>query len=206
MPTPPFVTVGDVMRYDIVTASVLHQCRMTFHARCTVATGGLVEYEELANLIDAAVRPACRAMMVDTTFFEYIEIARLTPLPQSDFKRSSAGVIANLVAQDELPRMNCGIITKKTGIAGKRFRGRVYVPHAGEADNFATAQPTAGYMALMTTLANLTLVPRGYVGGAGNVQIDPVLYHRTTRTYNDITAFQVRPYWATQRRRNRHPF
>lgn len=94
-----------------------------------------------------------------------------------------------------------GICTLKTALAGRKYRGRFYMPFP-VADNVDTdGSPNAGYVADLDTLAgdivtDITITPAG-----GSSEISPVIWHKATSTFTPVTGHTARKEWATQRRR-----
>jgi len=98
--------------------------------------------------------------------------------------------------------MVAGILTKLTASAGVRYRGRVYLGYLTETANDTDATPTAAGRALMQALATDMAIGDTIVGVGGSTGINPVIFHKDTKTSTYITGMNARDYWGTQRRRN----
>jgi len=94
-----------------------------------------------------------------------------------------------------------GVITKTTGLAGRKFRGRFYAPFPIETDN-VDGSPSAAYLALLGPIATnlFTVVIAGVA--PNTAPLFPTLF-RTGVPPNttDLTGATVRNYFGTQRRR-----
>lgn len=94
------------------------------------------------------------------------------------------------------------LVQKRTGLGGRRNRGRMYipavVPEAG-ADNAGLIDPT--YLAGRQTAATAFLAAVAAVSGVGTMV---VLHSEAPSTPAGVTSLVVDPRLATQRRRLRH--
>lgn len=100
---------------------------------------------------------------------------------------------------------NCGVlITKRTGSAGRRNKGRWYVPGIGEGAVDAIGVVSAPTVTAFQTAANATLAAINAAVGIGNM----VILHTSGGTTppgdpSVVTSLQVQSKMATQRRRLR---
>jgi len=105
------------------------------------------------------------------------------------------------VAGDPLPSQCAGLISWRTALAGKRNRGRTYMPFPAEADNAVTEFPSADYQARLQTLAstleNITLLNTE----AGDIFLRMQVNSVAGNTFTDVDGYLIRAKWATQRRR-----
>lgn len=93
------------------------------------------------------------------------------------------------------------LITKATGFAGRRYRGRLYLPAANEAAFTADGRLSAGEITVLQTAATGLFNVLG--GSVINTNVDqPVLLHSgAPSTPTTVTAYQAGSVVATQRRR-----
>lgn len=98
---------------------------------------------------------------------------------------------------NSLPSVVSAVITKRTLLAGKKNRGRIYVP-AVPVDFEINSKITLGafgtYQALSAVLASQFTT-------SGAVLFEPCVYHRSTKTSDPITSCLARDNLRTQRRR-----
>jgi hypothetical protein len=100
-----------------------------------------------------------------------------------------------------MPGQVAGVMTKGTGQAGRKMRGRCFGPFPPPNAASSTGEMTAGYVALLNAVGTAAMNILT-VGGAGNTAIlNPCLYHRTTKTFTLLTTVNASTKWGTQRRR-----
>jgi hypothetical protein len=201
MPSPQ-IAVGDYFWTSLRTESITHSCFQKFYWQCTVIIGTAPTYEQVIASMDDVQRPVVRPLMADVCQYSDSWIQRILPAPQTDIYSSANGTVFCTEESEQLPNQVCGMITKRTGFAGRSFRGRCYVPFPGEAFNEnQRATPTAAYKTMLDDFASVFFEIRGYVIGAGSIQIEPQLYQPTLDNFVPIVDSVSRPYWTTQMRR-----
>lgn len=104
---------------------------------------------------------------------------------------------------EPLPSQVAGLITLRTGLAGRANRGRKYFPFAGETANLTGGVPSAAY--LLSLGDAVTAYSADVLAGTPPVS---ALLHCYILRKSDLHAVRVttgtvRPNWATQRRRSR---
>lgn len=109
--------------------------------------------------------------------------------------------IAGDIAEIPLPAQMCGLFAINTGIGGRAFRGRKYMPFPCITHVHTDTKPTAAYRGLIQTIAN------AYTGGSviagpttSTADLSPVLKHADNST-TAVTGSTVRLNWGTQRSR-----
>jgi len=135
---------------------------------------------------------------------DYIGVAtqKIFPVPKHIPDVDLTGIGVGTATGHILPRQTSGIVTKRTAFAGKKYRGRVYVPFPSEADNQdPQGTPTAGYITRLNTFKT-SLIGNWTINTGGNqATMVPVLWHEDTSTYTDITGSTSQARWGTQKRR-----
>jgi hypothetical protein len=125
----------------------------------------------------------------------------LNRVPKPAFVATNNGAGIGTVAGAALPKQTCGLITKRTPIAGRHGRGRTYVPFPASLDDTGAGGPGGGYITRVTALASAIIVPVTVTAGGRSCSLIPVLWDRKAAVPFAITAFTVSARWATQRRR-----
>lgn len=95
-----------------------------------------------------------------------------------------------------LPGYTCGILAKLTGIGGRAFRGRAYIPfpYAGSLD--AAGKPSLTYRTRMAGIGAVYLAGSLVTNGTGSTaQLDPVLRH-SDNTTTAIVSMSSRLNWG----------
>jgi hypothetical protein len=131
-----------------------------------------------------------------------VQIQKFSPAPPSFPAESAALAAPGAVAGEPLPRQVAGLISFTTPFAGRRFRGRAYVPFPSENSNDVNQQPDAPYLAGLANLGTILIADVVVTSGVNQEVWRPCILHRDTFTTDFITGFIVRLHWATQRRRS----
>jgi len=172
-----------------------------YHYLVGLATGGPVQDTEFALQMDGIAAPVYKALLslIDAQYYG-LDVRRVFPLPQSVPASSTANTGAGTINSDTMAKQASGIITRSANFAGRKFRGRIYVPFPTEADTVSPGAPTASYKTRMDALAAALSAPQLIVGAGGTVQLSPVLLHPGGTT-DTIVANLSRSKWGTQKRR-----
>lgn len=116
--------------------------------------------------------------------------------------QSTASAGAGVSAGDLLPPAVSGLIKLNTNLAGRRFRGRIYLPFAAEEDNTLLGSVSNATQALFDAIGAAYTSPFTAAAGANSVFIRPMLYRRSTGAVQELKSYVVRTEWAQQRRRS----
>lgn len=175
--------------------NVLH-----YYAGNKTGTGGNVE--DIGDAMQTQLQIAYVPCMASAADFLGCSGRRVWPLNvTAEFFSTGIGS-AGSGTGDVLPRQTCGLITKKSAFAGKREKGRVYIPFPSEGMNDSTGIPTTPYMTNLAGIAN-ALDGIVTVGTITNfTDLTPVIYHRDLHVVSTIVQFLPKRRWATQRRRS----
>jgi hypothetical protein len=95
-------------------------------------------------------------------------------------------------------------LTLLTGLAGRKFRGRLFLPFPGPADSTVTQNPvpTDAYVGKLTNFGVNVVSSFDIDDGAGNTaHLSPIIYHRSGGGSSLVIGFRANKLWATQRRR-----
>lgn len=207
MPVPPILlNAGDIIQMRMVTTS---QKQFAFNIRhfqvASLSAGGAQTLQGLLEAVDEVVAPRLRNLVSPEALYEGMGMRRLlsfigpATLEVHTVARQGVGTSVG----DVLPRQACGIATLYTIRPGRRYRGRIYLPFPGEGDNSADGTPTSAYLARVRDLMDVLAGTVVFVlpGAIGNVTLKPSILHRSAGTVDDVTHYQERDRWATQRRR-----
>lgn len=147
-----------------------------------------------------------KAILSTEAKYEGVIIQKVFPLPLTDAVGSVVAAGPGDRVGELMPLYVCGALTKLTGLAGRRFRGRAYIPFPLEIDNTSVVRPTVAYVTLLNALATFAAIPR-VVGVLPNtITVQPVIFHKpppvVVPNFNHITTVTANPYWTSQRRRS----
>lgn len=159
--------------------------------------------QDAANALDAIAAPLYQQLLPQAVTYHGVRlrVAKVLPAPMAVTTSLLAG--PGTIASDVMSLQTCGMVTKRTVLAGRAYRGRMYIPFPPETRNDPTGVPSAAYVADLATLATaicLSVTP--VAGGGGTCDLIPVLYHRGTASSTDLSTIVARRKWATQRRRS----
>lgn len=193
--------VGDVLR---VVPSMFKTAQLglnVLHYRISAVTPPESSHQQIANELETAFAPLYKAVISSQASWLGLTVQRENPLPRTVLVGSTGLSGAGNLAGDPLPTQVAGILTFRTGFAGRAFRGRAYLPFPTESVNDSQNQPTTGYIIAAQALGAALIQPRTFINGAGQTTIVFVVFHRGNRTSTDVTTGIARGRWATQRRR-----
>lgn len=170
-----------------------------FRATNKVATGASLE--DFAAAVDAACGTKLIACMANDADYRWTQVIRIKPV-RSVTVINNANTGSGTAGTQLLPTQTCGLVGKLTPFAGRKNRGRCYVPFPAEDDNAATGTPTVGYATRLGLLANEFIKTYTVSDGiGGSWDLIPVLMNESTGLTIDVTSHILRQKWATQRRR-----
>jgi hypothetical protein len=173
-----------------------------WHYRVASQDGSGASAQQIADIYATALSAPYKALFNLVTRFEGVIVQRVSPPPSVLSVKSIIGAGAGALTGEQLPLQCCGAVTKLSPFAGRRHRGRMYVPFPTEDFNDPQQRPTQAYIDLITPLAQTWLLKRP-VGNLPDVStLFPVVFHpQFTPQFTDLEIIQPRLYWTTQRRR-----
>lgn len=156
---------------------------------------------EAVTAIVGRVKPEYLPLLASNAEFRGATLQRITPLKNDAVGYSSPDV--GTAVGDPLPLEMAGLISFKTGLAGRKNRGRMYVPFPSEGDNNTTGHPSAAYVALLTLLAAHFTGPMTFVpgGGAASYTLRALCYPADNVIGRVITSSQETNRWVSMRSR-----
>lgn len=181
-------------------------------------TGNGAELVDFAAALNTALSTPYKAAIATVAVYRGVQTSRIWPLPPTVAENAVTGAGPGVNAGEVLPKQCSGLVGLTTDLAGRKFRGRVFIPFPHEGNNSATAVPDALYLGFLDSIGNAyssnytpgvgpdtsfvkpCLPTRVLRAGTGPGTPNPPRYDLTGgRTL--ITGYIVRPFWATQRRR-----
>jgi hypothetical protein len=200
------VAVGNVLEARLIFDIPDDVAVNVLHYQVTAILGASKTEVEIANDLLVRVGAAYAGLMSVNTQLRGITVQKILPLPAGAPGFSTGAAFAGSQIGDTLPNQVAGIITKRTALAGRANRGRVYIPGAAESANAAGGVPTVGYVNTLLILAPLLLSEWTSGIGLDQATMQPRILHRLLGTVTAVTGSTARPYWTTQRRRNNGQF
>lgn len=196
--------LNDIIRIRIATYTPSQAAINTMHYKVIAVAGTSSDTATAATTFDTALSTPYKNIMSDNARYRGLSVQRIFPgiVTVPDIVVASDG--PGVVASDLLPGQVSGIGSWRTDLAGRKYRGRVYIPFPAESHNDVTGIPTAAYVTLLDTLLTALSVTRTVGGGGNTADLRCVLFHRSTNTSDQIVAQVARPRWATQKRRGNY--
>jgi hypothetical protein len=177
-----------------VSVNVLH------YVVTSVLVGG-VDMQGLVNAIDAAFALDYQNAISAKATYYGAQLAKIWPLPRTEVSQTNASAGAGLLDNTLLPTQVSLVCTKRTGLAGRAFRGRFYLPFPPVNAVTANGGVATAYATAVSPLFNdLRTVLNVPLGGAATT-LFPVVWHRAAHTYTPILTVHSNAEWGNQRRR-----
>jgi hypothetical protein len=193
--------IGDVYEIKFQMQESLQLGMNVRHYRVVTSTPPEPPLDAIAAQLGGIFAPLYLLLLSSEADYVLTSARRIFPLPLTIEGVSNAGAGAGAIAGDLLPKQVAGIITLRSALAGRRNRGRAYIPFPSETSNTATATPVAAYIAALAILGVAYTADRTITVGAGSIVLRPVIWRRASSSSVDITSSLARSVWATQRRR-----
>ena len=198
--------VGDVYKFTMLfshTSGTFTQVAQNqYYYLVNALTGPDPAPGDVRTVLRDTLVPTMTPLYTGLVSFRGAEVRRVWPLPVSlpnGFPEFIAGTFA---PGEVMPGQVCGVITKRTPLGGRQFRGRIYTPFPPEAAGVAFQGPDAAYQALMQDHADVMDDPVTLIAGATAVTFQPVLFHPLNVPLPTFLQNCVaRSRWGTQRSR-----
>jgi len=174
------------------------------HWRTTFIIGDSASEQEIADELSTIIAPYYKQYLNMTQArYDGLRLQKIAPLPKRDAVISAEGAGSGTQEDvDQMPTQVAGLLTLRTGLAGRAKRGRAYLPFFNEHQNTTVARPEATVAAYLDDFGLHWSTAITVVGAAGSATIEPVIFHRSNLTADRITAWVSRNHWGTQRRRS----
>lgn len=189
----------DMLQLTVFTAYKNQVGINRFYYQATSSVGLTADAQAMADAIVPAIQIDYAAAMSSEAYFAGVKLQPAGDGPAYEPVYSSE-VEDGAIAGDPLPGQITGLTTWRTELAGARHRGRTYWPFPAETDNIVTSVPSVGYQgqinALSTKMQTLTVT-----ADATEWLLALHIWSEVDAVYREVTAYTVRPKWATQRRR-----
>jgi len=161
------------------------------------ALGPVEEVERLAEQVVAVVVPQLKAIQSAEYTHTRVLAQKIFPLPPRVPVINVTAAGAGGVAGQSLPTEVTAVITKKTPFAGRKYRGRIFVPGVPVTSEL-DSQLSAAAMTAWTAAADAMNVVLTH-DLANNWTM--VVWHNATKTYDTVQLLVPRPILRSQRNR-----
>lgn len=172
------------------------------HFQVTGILGVGVTLDQIANVFDASTAATAVGMLPASATYRGMQVKSVdTPsaLPGTGVVHAGGGTFSASVG----PRSVSLTVTKLTAKIGRKHRGRMYVPFVPSAafDAGNDGEPTAAYTTAVAAWVAATWQGGNVTVGLDQTTLSPIVYQKTTKTADLITAFRTNEKWASQHRR-----
>jgi len=199
---PATVAAGNIIELKIFNQQGPQVSINVVHFEVTAVGGSSLSDLILAGSLGARVAPLYKAWMPSTALHLGVRVQIIRPLPVPIYQKSTANAGVGARAADGLAPQLAVCTTKRTDLAGRQFRGRIYYPFFAEDQSDSTGSPLAAAITLADAASAYLFTNKNIVVGADSVTMKPIVYRRITGVGTTITSFTARNKFATQRRRS----
>lgn len=194
--------LGDIVKVRFLTFTSRQIGVNVTHWQVTAQTGPSLPLPQIALKFDQIFAPLYKNLLAEQATYRGVGVQRVVPVPPSQESTSASLPGVGLAAGEPLPGQIAGLLSFKTQFAGRKFRGRLYVPFPSEIQNAPPdATPSPGYITALQNLGTALLQPVQADDTTNFVTLRLGIFHRPTNTIDQVLSFVPLSNWATQRRR-----
>jgi hypothetical protein len=164
-------------------------------------TGLLPSDQNFADRLAGTLALDFKLALSASATYRGVSVQKVYPLPAYDFVTSLINQGPGGTPLNPLPRQVSGFIQLLTGFAGKRYKGRMYMPFPAAGSSGTDAHPTAPYLAALAAIANWFCTDLTVTAGIETAVLRAGLWHQTQPSLIPFIDNVENPEWATQRRR-----
>jgi len=202
MPSTP--VVGDILQMRVFSQASTQLGINVLHLSIKAQVAPFTSDQTLVDHLSEGFSSSWRQVQGPNSIYYGMALSLRVGVEWLQIATSIAGQGAGLLAGDVMSRQTSGVLTITAGLPGRRYRGRVFLPFPSEGGNSPDGHPNAAYVGAMSALggafaSNMVLMEDP--PGLGQTTIRMGIYHRNDGTISDVTGFNPRNKWATQKRR-----
>lgn len=172
------------------------------HYKVMGTTGNSLTDVTLANQLSQLAAPVYKAWLPTAFSYSGCRLQIIQPAPAAVYVTSTASSGFGTVVGDPLPPQSSVLVSKRSNLAGRINRGRVYLPFWSETHCDAQGVITAAGQTLAANWATQFMATITVTVGGDSVTIAPVVYNRKTGGSVFIARTVIPAQFATQRRRS----
>jgi hypothetical protein len=174
---------------------------MVLNFKCIVATGPGITDVDLAPVLAGNLAGPLKALLSGNAEYLGLSVRNMAAVPAIQSTVSVTGAGAGSAGTAPLPPQTAAILSWKTGLIGRRNKGRNYVPFPDEADNPASHIPGPGYITRANTLIAAILATQTVTVTGTTVSLVLCITDKVGLLGTNVTRGQLQPGWGTQKRR-----
>lgn len=144
--------IGDVYRVSIIGNAYSSQIVNTFHVRQVSGLIGTIQ-DDIKSVWDSEVKTSYLALLASGYASERLNVIKVSSgIPEGgDASLSGAGTAIG----EALPLTAAGVVSVRTGVPGRRFRGRMYLGPFTENDQVSSTLSGAKLTSIATFVTNM---------------------------------------------------
>lgn len=178
--------------------------RVWYSANVNVGTGGTDQ--QFADSIEAALAPVYKPALPTVGTWNGVQVQIYRNNVPFAVVKSTVNAGAGTGGALPMPRQVSGIIGLLTAQAGRKYRGRLYIPFPTTADDIGSGLPIAAYIAKLGLIAAQWIGSRSIGVGGNTTAVSPVIRHvppdvGPPLNPTPITGSTTPQKFATQRKR-----
>lgn len=197
---PQLLALNDLIRSKVYCSMDDQLALNVRHWKVTNLIAGAPILEELPGPMSTILGPLYRDIMAGAARYRGFGLQRIHPLPVGMEVSSAEESGTGTNETQPLPPQTCGLLSFFSTQAGRRYRGRTYLPFPTEDFNDGSGRPTGAYLLGASLIGERYRNPWTIVGASGTVTITPVV--NWTGVPLAVDGYRYREWWATQRRRS----
>jgi hypothetical protein len=177
----------------------------TLHWKPSAVSGPTITEADFLAVIEPIYAPLWKGIINNNATYEGMTMQIITaPISLASKNNLSTGFGTG--GATSAATQTAGLIQWGTGLGGRKYRGRLFLPFPSTAEDGTTGFPNTGYMVGLAAIKDEYVGHTAWTIGGGAQTILPVLRHRKDKTgvTSDPTViFSGTPVqaWATQKKR-----
>lgn len=199
---PVNLAVNDVLEIKLFTRNGGQTGINVLHYNVQTIGGGAITDQQVADAFSTFIAPSMKALMSTQSSYSGLRVQRISPLPVPVAVTSTNGAAVGTTGVDVIPAQASALISKRTNLAGRMNRGRVYLPFIALNHTTSGGQLNAGGLTAVGNWAAAAMALITIVAGGVTLTMAPVIWNRGPRTLVFVTTAVIRTPLATQRRRS----
>lgn len=196
--------VNDILEVKLFTEFEDQLGVNVIHTKVIAVAGTGADFSAALTYLWSTYRPHWRALVNNNCRVARISIQKVFPLPRGAAAYDDTSATDGTGGADPIPAQVSGIITRFTALAGRKYRGRVYIPFPATVFNATDDTPSAAYVTALDLFAD-DITGTDEIGAGGNTfQMQSCIFHRADNTSTPTLNWRSNKKWATQRRRGNY--
>lgn len=165
--------------------------------------GGLTE-QQMVDALSAKYGPMYKTYLPSAARYLGATIQRAAVPMSEPLFVSTTGAGTGEIEADPIPLQAALLVSLYAAAAGRKGRGRMYLPFWSEAHNGVDGKPTIVATDIAVSIGLLFSQSQTLINGSASNVVAPQLWERTGNVFRPITRQAVAAKWATQRRRGNY--